>query len=145
MPHGHACLGVVSQRPLILVAAGTGFAQMKSIMDYLMENDCQQSVTLYWGARRAEDMYLRSLAEEWHEQHANFTFVPVVGDSADNDWSGHHDQLVSKVLSGEHAWSAVEVLASGSPTMVYTLMDALVAEGLPVERFASDVLEYAPR
>jgi CDP-4-dehydro-6-deoxyglucose reductase len=29
--------------------------------------------------------------------------------------------------------------------MVYTLMDALVEEGLPEAAFFSDVLEYAPR
>lgn len=145
LPHGKACLGVVPQRPLVLVAAGTGFAQVKSLVDYLMENDCQQPVTLYWGVRRSEDMYLGDMARQWHEQHSDFTFIPVVGDSADNDWSGHHDQLVHTVLAGRDDWASVDVLASGSPVMVYTLMDALLEAGMPPERFASDVLEYAPR
>ncbi|MEP3590536.1 MAG: NAD(P)H-flavin reductase, partial [Marinobacter sp.] len=58
---------------------------------------------------------------------------------------GHHDQLVRAVLATGIDWRTVEVHASGSPTMVYTLMDALVEAGLPAQDFYSDVLEYAPR
>ncbi|WP_223808056.1 2Fe-2S iron-sulfur cluster-binding protein [Marinobacter sp. R17] len=145
LPHGKACLAQVPTKPLILIAAGTGFAQMKSIVDYLRETDCKQPVFLYWGVRRHEDMYLRSLAWQWHEEWPGFAFFPVVGDDADNDWSGHHDQLVRAVLAGGYEWPEVEVMASGSPPMVYTLMDALLEAGLPESAFYSDVLEYAPR
>ncbi len=145
MPHGGACLAAAPEKPLLMVAAGTGFAQVKSMVDYLQTTGYQQPVRLFWGVRRHEDMYLRSLAQQWHEQWPPFTFSPVVGDDEDNDWSGHHDQLVRAVLSTGQDWKGVQVMASGSPVMVYTLMDALVEAGLPEEAFFSDVLEYAPR
>lgn len=145
LPHGKACLASAPQKPLLLVAAGTGFAQMKSLVDYLRTTSYQHPVKLFWGVRRHEDMYLRSLAEEWHKEWSPFTFLPVVGDDEDNDWAGHHDQLVRAVLASGMDWQHVEVHASGSPTMVYTLMDALVEAGLPEAAFFSDVLEYAPR
>nr|WP_036134187.1 2Fe-2S iron-sulfur cluster-binding protein [Marinobacter nitratireducens] len=145
LPHGKACLAATPERPLLLVAAGTGFAQMKSLVDYLRETGFDQPVTLFWGVRRQQDMYLRSLAQQWESDWAPFTFVPVVGDSEDNDWAGHHDQLVRAVLASGVEWGNVEVHASGSPAMVYTLMDALVEEGMPESAFFSDVLEYAPR
>lgn len=145
LPHGKACVSTLPVKPLVLVAAGTGFAQMKSLVEYLQENGFSQPVKLYWGVRRHEDMYLRSLAQQWHDQWDALTFVPVVGDDDDNDWSGHHEQLVRAVLASGMDWPAVEVHASGSPTMVYTLMDALVEHGLPEQAFFSDVLEYAPR
>lgn len=145
IPHGHACLAAVPDRPLLLVAAGTGFAQMKSLVDYLRENRFDKPVTLFWGVRRQEDMYLKSLARDWQDNWPPLRFVPVVGDSADNDWEGHHDQLVRTVLESGADWRRVQVIASGSPVMVYTLMDALLAVGLPRESFFSDVLEYAPR
>lgn len=145
MPHGGACLAAAPVKPLVMVAAGTGFAQMKSMVDYLQTTDYRQPVKLFWGVRRHEDMYLRSLAQQWHEQWPPFTFLPVVGDNEDNDWSGHHDQLVRAVLATGQDWSHVQVMASGSPVMVYTLMDALLAAGLPEDAFFSDVLEYAPR
>ncbi|MBO6850794.1 MAG: 2Fe-2S iron-sulfur cluster binding domain-containing protein [Marinobacter sp.] len=145
LPHGKACLASAPQKPLLLVSAGTGFAQMKSLVDYLRTTSYQHPVKLFWGVRRHEDMYLRSLAEEWHKEWSPFTFLPVVGDDEDNDWAGHHDQLVRAVLASGMDWQHVEVHASGSPTMVYTLMDALVEAGLPEAAFFSDVLEYAPR
>ncbi len=145
LPHGRACLASAPEKPLLLVAAGTGFAQMKSLVDYLRETSYDKPVKLYWGVRRHEDMYLRSLAQKWQEEWPPFTFLPVVGDDEDNDWSGHHDQLVRTVLASGMDWNNVEVHASGSPTMVYTLMDALIEAGLPETAFYSDVLEYAPR
>ncbi|WP_148861470.1 2Fe-2S iron-sulfur cluster-binding protein [Marinobacter fonticola] len=145
LPHGKACLASMPAKPLLLIAAGTGFAQMKSIVEYLRNHGMSQTVHLYWGVRRHEDMYLRSLAQQWHEQWPEFSFLPVVGDDEDNDWSGHHDQLVRAVLAGGHDWANVDVMVSGSPPMVYTLMDALVEAGLPAAAFYSDVLEYAPR
>lgn len=145
LPYGKACLAAAPARPMLMVAAGTGFAQMKGMIDFLRETNSEQPVTLYWGVRRQEDMYLRALAEQWQQQWSRFRFVPVVGDDEDNDWSGHHDQLVHAVLESGADWGNVEVHASGSPTMVYTLMDALLAAGLPQEAFFSDVLEYAPR
>lgn len=145
MPHGKACLAKAPDKPLLLVAAGTGFAQMKSLVDYLRTTSYDQPVTLFWGVRRHEDMYLRSLAQRWEQEWPAFKFLPVVGDDEDNDWGGHHDQLVRTVLATGMDWNNVEVHASGSPAMVYTLMDALVDAGLPQAAFFSDVLEYAPR
>lgn len=145
LPHGRACLAAAPDKPLLLVAAGTGFAQMKSLVDYLRKTSYDKPVKLYWGVRRHGDMYLRSLAQKWQEEWPPFTFLPVVGDDEDNDWSGHHDQLVRAVLASGMDWANVEVHASGSPTMVYTLMDALLEVGLPQKAFFSDVLEYAPR
>ncbi|MGO1658033.1 MAG: FAD-binding oxidoreductase [Marinobacter sp.] len=145
LPHGKACLASAPEKPLVLVAAGTGFAQMKSLVDYLRGTSFARPVKLFWGVRRHEDMYLRSMAQQWAQDWPAFTFQPVVGDDEDSDWSGHHDQLVRAVLASGMDWKNVEVHASGSPTMVYTLLDALVEAGLPPEGFFSDVLEYAPR
>ncbi|NWN92807.1 NAD(P)H-flavin reductase [Marinobacter adhaerens] len=145
LPHGKACMSGVPDKPLLLIAAGTGFAQMKSLVEYLRSTEFAQPVKLFWGVRHHEDMYLRSMARQWEQDWAGFTFQPVVGDDDDSEWSGHHDQLVRAVLASGMDWDNVEVHASGSPTMVYALMDSLVAAGLPPEAFFSDVLEYAPR
>ena len=151
LPFGKACLAQRPDRELVLVAAGTGFSQMKSILEYLDSLDRefagagQPKVSLYWGVRQHEDMYLRNLPEQWQERWPNFRFVPVVNNDEDSDWQGHHDQLARVVAAGGHEWADVRVIASGSPVMVYTLMDVLVASGLPTGQFSSDVLEYAPR
>lgn len=145
LPHGKACLAAIPEKPLLLIAAGTGFAQMKSLIEYLRSTDYNQPVVLFWGVRQRQDLYLQGLAEQWAIDWPPFRFVPVVGDNEDNEWSGHHDQLVHAVLGANVDLNNVEVHASGSPTMVYTLMDALKGAGMPANVFFSDVLEYAPR
>ena len=145
LPHGKACLAAMPHKPLLLIAAGTGFAQMKSLVEYLRSTDYNQPVVMFWGVRQRQDMYLLNLVEQWVREWPLFRFIPVVGDSNDNEWSGHHDQLVHAVMGAGADLSNVEVHASGSPAMAYALMDALKDAGLPADAFFSDVLEYAPR
>lgn len=145
VPYGKACVTNAPDKPLLLIAAGTGFAQMKSLVEFFQDMSVDVPVKLFWGVRRPEDMYLRPMASQWAKDWPGFTFQPVVGDDPDNDWNGHHAQLVRAVLASGADLKNVEVHASGSPAMVYALMDALVEAGLPPETFFSDVLEYAPR
>jgi len=145
MPFGKACMAAAPDRPVVMVAAGTGFAQMKSMIEYLQETDFNHPLKLLWGVRRHEDMYLRSLAQQWHENWEPLSFIPMVGDNDDNDWDGHHAQLARAVIATQQDWTECDVMASGSPAMVYTLMDALLEAGMPESSFYSDVLEYAPR
>ncbi|XOZ32291.1 CDP-6-deoxy-delta-3,4-glucoseen reductase [Halomonadaceae bacterium KBTZ08] len=144
MPYGHACLSEPPQAPLLLVVAGTGFAQAKSIVDYLRTSRMEQPVTLYWGARDSAEMYLRNTAERWAQDWPGFHFQPVVCE-ADAASDCHHERLAEAVLADGHDLARVMVLASGSPAMVYNVLDGLTPAGFDAARFYSDVLEYAPR
>lgn len=145
MPFGEACFSAAPAQPLLLVVAGTGFAQAKSVVEFLLTQTGTAPVFLYWGVRHHEDMYLRSLAEQWQQALPDFHFRPVVGDDDDHGWTGHHDQLVRALRADGHRLGQVQVLASGSPPMVYSVMDNLVEAGLSEGNFFSDVLQYAPR
>ncbi|OZG74641.1 CDP-6-deoxy-delta-3,4-glucoseen reductase [Hahella sp. CCB-MM4] len=145
LPLGQCHLSSVPDTDVVLVAAGTGFAQMKSLAEYLLNNGFSGNITLYWGVRQREEMYLRKWMEEWAAQTVQLTFVPVSADNQDNEWPGHHAELVREVLARGHTWDNSLIFVSGSPTMVYTALDALTPVGLPTQHFFSDVLEYAPR
>ncbi|MEQ6886338.1 CDP-6-deoxy-delta-3,4-glucoseen reductase [Salicola sp. Rm-C-2C1-2] len=144
MPYGEAFLTEPPQMPLLLVVAGTGFAQAKSIVDYLRSSRMEQPVTLYWGAREAGDMYLRSTAERWEQDWPGFRFRPVVCE-ADAASDCHHERLAEAILADGHELDQVTVMASGSPAMVYSVLDGLTPAGLDSACFHSDVLQYAPR
>lgn len=145
LPYGEACLSSIPDEPLILMAAGTGFAQMKSIIEYLFEHRFSQAISLYWGVRKEEDMYLLDLAKKWAQDYANFTFVPLFADVEDIDATDHHNQLSDAVLADKHDLADAKVFVSGSPRLVFSAMDALVESGLPEKQFFSDVLAYAQR
>lgn len=145
LPFGKACLLHTPDQPLILMAAGTGFAQMKSIIEHLFSLNFQHEIALYWGVRKEQDLYHSALAEQWAERYDNFTFHSLVADIENIDANAHHNQLSDAVLADHQALANSQVFVSGSPKLVFSAMDALIDAGLPEENFYSDVLEYAPR
>jgi CDP-4-dehydro-6-deoxyglucose reductase len=145
LPFGEACLSLTPTQGLILMAAGTGFAQMKSIIEHLFSLNFAEPISLYWGVRKQDDMYMQPLAIEWEKRHANFKFKALIADDENIDANVHHNQLSDAVLADHQDLSDCLVFVSGSPKLVFSAMDALVEVGLPEQRFFSDVLAYATR
>jgi len=145
LPYGKACLMDVPEQELILICAGTGFAQMTSIIEFLFANAYKYDVSLYWGVRQAQDMYMLERAKSWEASYHNFHFCPVIAPLdaiADN---AHHNQLSDAVLAKRHHLENAKVFVSGSPKLVFSAMDALVEAGLSEHNFYSDVLEYVQK
>lgn len=130
--------------PLILVAAGTGFAQMKAIIESAIEQDLANPIWLYWGARAPELLYHLDLAESWTESLPQLQFVPVVSDLSIG-WLGRTGLVHQAVLEDFEDLSDAWVYLCGSPQMVYAAEDDFMARGLRADRIFSDVFAYAPR
>ncbi|KZY68226.1 hypothetical protein A3742_10325 [Oleiphilus sp. HI0071] len=145
LPFGKACLDRVPSSAVLLLAAGTGFAQMKSIIEYLLANGFQQELSLYWTARKQSDLYALESVQNLAETHENFRFECVVTETLDPTCTEHHSLLADAILSSHDDLSNSLVFAAGSPKLVYTSLDALEQAGLSQEHFYSDVLEYVSR
>lgn len=150
LPGGDCVLDSESTRPLLLVAAGTGFAQMKAIVEASLHEAPERPIELWWAARERRDLYLESLPHQWAAAHPAFRFhlvterapeTPVVGDRIVAH-RGRIDQALAETLAdvSEH-----DVYLSGSPGMVYACVDVLASFGLVASRTFSDVFAYAPR
>lgn len=144
-PFGNACLKKLPDCPVIFIAAGTGFAQMKGLIDFLHFSNFQYPISLYWGVRKKESMYMAQVANDWAEEKAQFRFTPIIADIDQIQDTEHHNLLTDSVLLDYAQLSDQLVLVSGSPKLVYFAMDSLTEHGLPKNNFLSDVLEYAPR
>ncbi len=145
LPHGRACLAKAPSKNVILLAAGTGFAQMKSIIEFLLATNFEHDIYLYWGVRQAQDMYLREYTERWSAANPCFHFVSLIADIDNLEASDHHDQLSDAVLADRHDLSRSLVFVAGSPRLVFSALDNFEHAGLPTEQFFSDVLEYVER
>ena len=128
---------------LVLIAAGTGFSQIKSVLESLINDQDSRPVSVYWGARTAAGLYLNDYITELAKQQENLTYIPVV--SEDPGWSGALGLVHQKVLADLSSFENTGVLCSGSPPMVYTVLDDFVAAGMDASQMYSDVFEYAPR
>lgn len=143
LPQGDCTLAGEPRLPLLFLAGSTGFAQVKACVEHALARRWQVPVSIYWGARRREDLYLRALAEQWPQAAANVRFVPVL--SGDADAPGvRHGQVHQAALADAPDTGNLLVYACGSPAMVHTACAAFVAAGLPRERFFSDVFAWAP-
>ncbi|MBE9396888.1 2Fe-2S iron-sulfur cluster binding domain-containing protein [Pontibacterium sp. N1Y112] len=149
LPKGDCFLQAKALNPdthFIFGAASTGFAQVKSVVEHLLANQVPNPITIYWGARIEEDMYLERLPQQWEAEHANLTFVPVVSEPENSpNWKGRTGLLPEAVLEDFSDLSGVEIFASGSPAMVYALLDAAETRGFNEKQMHSDVFAYAPR
>jgi len=145
LPFGKACLASVPEKAVLLLAAGTGFAQMKSLFEYLLTNGFERELSLYWTARKKSDLYACDLLDQLSAQYDNFSYQVIVADSQGPHCTEHHSLLANAVLAGHTDLSNYEVFVSGSPKLVYSSLDALKEAGLEENAFYSDVLEYATR
>jgi len=131
---------------VILAAASTGFSQVKSVVEHLLAQGANNEIHIYWGVRVASDLYWSLLPEKWATEHANITYHPVISDPTDEcEWTGRTDLLPAAVLQDFAGFEGIKMLASGSPAMVYALLDACESKGMQESQLVSDVFAYAPR
>jgi CDP-4-dehydro-6-deoxyglucose reductase len=132
-----------SNRPMILMGGGTGFAPLKSMVEELIEASDLRPVQLFWGVRTESDLYASSLIQSWIEQHPDLRFIPVLAEPP-GDWSGErglvHDTVIRKVADlAEH-----DVYMSGPPAMVSAGRAAFLDIGVPEDRLFYDSFDFAP-
>ena len=142
MPFGDTHLAELPEGPLVLLAAGTGMAQMHSLIEHCRAAGFKYPVHLYWGARTAADFYELPHWQDW-EQQAGLQLHRVVSEAA--AWGGRCGLLHEAVCEDFADLKALHVYASGSPARVYGTLDALVEAGMDPHQMRADVFAYAPR
>lgn len=139
-PLGTLFLREDSDKPIVFLCSGTGFAPIKSIIEYAFSEGIDRPMTLYWGGRRPIDMYMSDLAQSWADEHDNFSFVPVASDADPADgWTGRTGFVHQAVLEDIPDMSGHQVYACGNPQMVDSARkDFTEMNGLPLEEFFAD-------
>lgn len=132
-----------SERPMIFMAGGTGFAPVKAVVEHFIALGTRRSMQLYWGARSEADLYLRALAEQWARDRPNLHFHAVVSDPTQT--AGLRSGLVhDAVLADQPDLSGYDLYMSGPPAMVDVALPLFLDAGLPEDHLYYDSFEYAP-
>lgn len=145
-PFGTFFLRDDSDRPVVLMAGGTGFAPIKAIVEQALENGAERPMHLFWGVRARRDLYMPELIEQWQRLDGDRILVTVVLSAPDptDDWSGETGWVHHSVLRRFPDLSAAEVYASGPPPMIEAAKPAFRAAGLDDGRFYFDSFEFSP-
>lgn len=129
-----------SDKPIVMIATGTGYAPIRSILLGMFARNDPRPCTFYWGGRTRKDLYAFDEVQAWAEQHPGFNFVPVLSRASEADgWSGRTGHVQQAVLADHPDLSAHQVYACGSPTMVSSARSVLTERGgLPDDQYFAD-------
>ena len=138
-PLGTFFLREDSDKPIILLASGTGFAPIKAIVEHALHKGIRRPMTLYWGGRVRADLYLNDLAETWQRDHG-IRYVPVLSEARPEDhWSGRSGFVHRAVVEDFPDLSGHQVYACGAPVMVEAAHQDFTTQcKLPEDEFYSD-------
>ena len=139
-PLGTFFLREDSDKPIVFVASGTGFAPIKAIIEHAFHKGIRRPMVLYWGGRRPKDLYMNALAEKWAAEHPQLQYVPVISDASPEDrWAGRTGFVHRAVMQDFPDLSLHQVYACGVPVMVDSARKDFVEKcGLPELEFYAD-------
>ena len=131
--------------PVILVAGGTGFAPLKSILRHMLENGIRRPIHCYWGARTGEDLYEEAQVLGWAARYPQLTFTAVLSQAPASEAAHRRTGWVHAAVLADHPrLQGMEVYAAGPPAMIEALRAAFPAHGLDPQRLYFDSFDYAP-
>jgi CDP-4-dehydro-6-deoxyglucose reductase len=139
-PHGSFFLREESDKPIVLLASGTGFAPIKALVEHLIHLKSTRPVSLYWGGRRPQDLYMNALCEQWAAQLPQLRYIPVVSHALPEDhWSGRTGFVHAAVMADLPDLSGYQVYACGAPVVVNSARRDYVSRcALPADEFYAD-------
>ncbi|MES2786878.1 MAG: CDP-6-deoxy-delta-3,4-glucoseen reductase [Pseudomonadota bacterium] len=139
-PYGSFYLREESDKPMILLASGTGFAPIKAVIEQMQFKGVTRPATLYWGGRRPADLYLDDWVQGKLAEMPNLKYVPVISNALPEDnWTGRTGFVHRAVLEDFPDLSGHQVYACGAPIVVDSARSEYSAmAGLPPDEFHAD-------
>ncbi|MFF7065031.1 M24 family metallopeptidase [Pseudomonas sp. NPDC008258] len=115
------------QRPLVLLATGTGYAGIKPLLLTALARNTD--VTLYWGGSSTADFYDRDFLDQASHAYPHFCWHPVLSAQA----------RVQQVALGQaHQWAETQVYACGNAAMISQAREQCLAAGVQPHRFVAE-------
>jgi CDP-4-dehydro-6-deoxyglucose reductase len=139
-PYGSFYLREDSDKPIVFLASGTGFAPIKAVIEHLQFKGSRRPATLYWGGRRPSDMYLDDWVKAKLAEMPNLKYVPVISNALPEDnWTGRTGFVHRAVMEDFPDLSGHQVYACGAPIVVDSAREQYSAQcKLPPDEFYAD-------
>lgn len=124
--------------PVVLLASGTGYAPIASLLKAHGAELARRGAVLYWGGRRWEDLYAVDSVAAWETTYPGVRIVPVLSE-AGAEWTGRTGLVHAAVLADLPDLSGHEVYACGNPLMIDAARQSFTTQaGLPAAKFFAD-------
>ena len=122
--------------PIICIAAGTGFAPIKAIIEQLLADADTRPCKLYWSVRSKNDLYLDEQVIQWQRHVSDFEYYPCVSKQ-------QKDNILSLLLkTNQDKLQDYQFVLAGPFDMVYTVRDQLLRHHVKPENMFSDAFDF---
>lgn len=130
-PFGKAAMVANNTMPLLLVAGGVGLPPLKALVDDSLHRNLSTPITLYWGVRTKDDLYLGQYFTDLEKNHPHFKFMPVI-----QDQSG---QTVGDAINAQAPdLSSTRIYLAGSEAMIAAILPQLYQRGAQADFIHGD-------
>jgi CDP-4-dehydro-6-deoxyglucose reductase len=139
-PYGQ-CFLKKSKNDVVVIAGGTGFSPVKSLIESAFAQKTNRQFSLYLGAQKSSELYQTALVNDWQFDDKLFKYVPVIAEDED-DWQGAtgYPHQVALADMGDNI-KQNDFYISGSEMMVMNVYQALVEAGANKAHIYSDILD----
>ncbi|MFG1704126.1 globin domain-containing protein [Nonomuraea sp. M3C6] len=141
-PVGTLTLNPNTERNILLIAGGTGFAPIKAILEHVIRLPVPPWVSLFVGAREPDGLYDLDIVRAWAERYSWLNVRLALSEIGDPDVAA--SGTVGEVVSRYGRWGGYDAYVCGPPAMVESTVSMLRENGfsdnrIRLERFASAV------
>jgi CDP-4-dehydro-6-deoxyglucose reductase len=131
--------------PVLMVAGGTGFAPLKSMLRHMLENGIRRDIHFYWGARHRHDLYEEAQVLAWLQRHPQLQYTAVLSEATVTEAAHTRVGFVHEAVLADHPdLTSFEVYAAGPPAMIEAMRAGFPRHGLEPRRLYFDSFDYAP-
>jgi NAD(P)H-flavin reductase len=138
-PFGMFTIDRESHRKKVLIATGTGIAPFRSmVLDYL-ENGGTDDITIYWGLRHEEDVYLAEDFGKISMKYPNFRFVLTLSQPT-SSWQGKTGRVTVHIVQDEQNLPGTDFYLCGNHNMINDIETLLAERGVPKPQVHKELL-----
>jgi len=132
-----------TDRAMIMMGGGTGFAPLKSMIEDLLAHHDKRPLHLFWGVRSQAELYMLEEAQQWAAQNDHIQFSSALLEPGDKDTNGSFNGFVHEAVLAQYAdLSGFDIYMSGPPAMIDAGRTAFLAHGAEQRRIFFDSFEF---
>lgn len=132
-----------TERPMIMMGGGTGFAPLKSMIEDLLAHDDNRPLHLFWGAKNQAELYMHEQVQQWAEQHDHIQYTSALSEPKADEQANSFKGLVHEaVLQQYPELSEFDIYMSGPPAMIDAGRSAFLENGAVKRRIFFDSFEF---
>ena len=132
-----------TDRPMILMGGGTGFAPLKSMIEDLLAHHDQRPLHLFWGARNSTELYMHEQARLWAQENDHIQYSSAYTEPGNEEADGSFTGFVHEaVLQQYPELSGFDIYMSGPPAMIDAGRSKFLEHGAEQRRIFFDSFEF---